>query len=362
MAKTYGELVLEYQNYQHSDECHKLTKECYEVDLVNSYLESQQFLLENTSEIYNECVDFDRSYFIEASDPDSKDSIKNDNDKKSEGILKKIASGLSKAWTNFKNFWKRLFDKNSKINQAIVKSIEELKGLDLDSLSFDNDAIKELKNILDDCWDQKYKSAGFLLGFNSTYNVDNTIEKICDAIPNKNKELIDLVKAAFTLDKVRITFTTNSKTGKPQYAAGGNTIYEMYSVFYSAAKVKVRELDDGSKIEYIDAYAVYNAIKKLGKIIDEITSSREIAVRVSEKSLEKNINKLQYVDYNKLRYELDTARERIIYTDLNTIYNELNALLGNSMAMYNYIINYRNHTHIALLKLFRKCCMNKKDQ
>ena len=66
MAKTYGELMVEYENYQYSKECYELTKECYELELMAQYIESQQFISENISDIKSRYQEFNESYFVES--------------------------------------------------------------------------------------------------------------------------------------------------------------------------------------------------------------------------------------------------------------------------------------------------------
>ena len=123
MAKTFGELILEYQNYEYSRENYELTKECSELQLMSQYLESQLFMISNVADIHEEFKEFDESYFIESISEDNLEFVCEAADEKSRNIFQKIWHGFKKLLKRFTNF----FTKNSEKSEKTTEKAKEVK-------------------------------------------------------------------------------------------------------------------------------------------------------------------------------------------------------------------------------------------
>ena len=99
-AYTYANFITESFNYQHSQEYYDYMKELAEIELMESYLTTQQFLLEEATE-----YSFVEGYLVETGDTDS---VKTKLGEKAKNLLKKIWEGLKKAWSVFINFIKSI--------------------------------------------------------------------------------------------------------------------------------------------------------------------------------------------------------------------------------------------------------------
>lgn len=114
MAKTFGELILECQNYEYSKEHYELTKECYEIELMSKYIESQEFMSENMTEIREEYQNFDESFFIESSSSEDLNAIYEAFDKKSNNVFHKISKFFKSLWKKICNFFNKYIIKSKK--------------------------------------------------------------------------------------------------------------------------------------------------------------------------------------------------------------------------------------------------------
>lgn len=126
MAKTYGELILECQNFEYSKESYELTKECYELELMSKYIESQEFISDNIVEIRNEFNEFDESYFGESVDENNIELLIESADKKSKNIFKRIWKGIKSIWKKIKGFFAKLFGRSKKTTAKNSESVDKL--------------------------------------------------------------------------------------------------------------------------------------------------------------------------------------------------------------------------------------------
>ena len=126
MAKTYGEFILECQNFEHSKEHYELTKECYELSLMNQYIESQQFMAENMADIREEYQEFDESFFVESVSNDNLEAMMEAADKKSKNIFQKIWKGIKELFKKIRGFFVKLLNKikGKKDNSEKLKKIK----------------------------------------------------------------------------------------------------------------------------------------------------------------------------------------------------------------------------------------------
>ena len=95
-AYTYADFISESMNYQHSQEYYGFMKEMAEIELMESYLTTQQFLAEEAG-----YYDFTEGVLMEAGDTDS---VKTKLSEKAKSLLKKIIEGIKKAWNVFVKF------------------------------------------------------------------------------------------------------------------------------------------------------------------------------------------------------------------------------------------------------------------
>ena len=244
MAKTYGEFILECQNYQYSKECYELTKECYELDLMSKYLESQQFIAENMDDIREEFQEFDESFFVESVDDNRIEMMIESSKNKSKNIFGKIWKGIKNIWKKICGFFSKLFGKSkntTKFNENLLNLIEDipdevlLAGLGVaavggtmaaksmvdknnKSKSEDNksDANKKadtnadttpkadngiIKNILEESWKKEYQNDGFVIADNQPFanKINNRILR-----SKKHKHALNMLAAALSTDEIII--------------------------------------------------------------------------------------------------------------------------------------------------------------
>ena len=112
-AYTYADFITESMNYQHSQEYYGIMKEMAEIELMSSYLASQQFLAEEASE-----YSFVEGYLVEAGDTEP---VKNKIAEKAKNLIKKIVEALKKAWEVFVKFIKSIPDKVKGLYDKLIK-------------------------------------------------------------------------------------------------------------------------------------------------------------------------------------------------------------------------------------------------
>ena len=125
---TYADFITESMNYQHSQEYYGIMKEMAEIELMSSYLASQQFLAEEA-----EYYDFSEGVLMEAGDTDQ---VKTKLGEKAKNLIKKIVEALKKAWEVFVKFIKSIPEKV----KGLISKIKGTKAAD--SLQFVADKAK----------------------------------------------------------------------------------------------------------------------------------------------------------------------------------------------------------------------------
>lgn len=348
-AVTFKDLGFELSNYSYTKEAYEFAKECYELDLMAKYFESTEFFAEYADEIKTDYAPYTESFFIEA---ESKDEAKKEYDKKSTSVFKKFLNGIKNLWNGFKNFFKRLFDPNSKTNREIKATIEELDKIVDKDLKFTPDDIKELNEIIDDCWMRKYCDEGYDISFNNACKVADVVDNLCDRISDSN--LSKKIKAAFTLDSI-IIHVSKSKIKKNNKVAYAGKIIDLYDVFFDAVRVRTKKDENGNEVQYIDTYSIYRGCKRIKAGLEKIAETSVFSVPVEDKKLETQINKLEWTDYGRTDYDLGDDRTAIIFSDINKVYEDMNEILGNTITLYGYIARYRNVTHRAISHYINKC-------
>jgi len=266
MAKTFGELVLECQNFEYSKENYELTKECYEIQLMSQYIESQEFMVENMTDIREEFSEFNESYFCEAASSESMNTIYEAFNKKSDNIFKRMWNGLKNLWKRICNFFSRIFGKSKKntataeetikalevISQEIIMTaLEESSVKEISSDTSANEEVKEepkqspekdkedtsketndktpakkkpanlnknevgaLRKIVKSAWKDEYTSAGFTIAPNQPFinKIENSNSwKKLKKKKSGNAYVVDMMMAAMSTESIVIKTNGNVK-------------------------------------------------------------------------------------------------------------------------------------------------------
>ena len=124
---TVKEFLLEYENYDHSKEHYDLMKECAELSLLNQYISNQEFMAENTEQLFGEDSSFNESYFCEKVDADTLKQLKEKAADKAGKIWGMIVAGVKKIVKAVVNFIPKLLDKLKRFSEDQKKIAEYLK-------------------------------------------------------------------------------------------------------------------------------------------------------------------------------------------------------------------------------------------
>ena len=194
-AYTYADFITESMNYQHSQEYYGFMKEMAEIELMESYLATQQFLAEEAG-----YYDFTEGVLMEAGDTDS---VKTKLSEKAKSLLKKIIEGIKKAWNVFVKFITSIPDK-------VKGLIDKIKGSKAaESLQFVADSaesdpadteilFKEFREIISipniyESWKIKtlndpFKGSNYIYDFESIYDA-----KMFEEFTKLTKALADYI-------------------------------------------------------------------------------------------------------------------------------------------------------------------------
>jgi hypothetical protein len=385
MAKTYGELILECENFKYSNENYELTKECYELSLMAQYIESQQYVMNNISDIHEEYKEFDESFFVESVSEDGVDAIIESADEKSKNIFKRIWNGLKRIWKKICGFFSRLFGKSKKTSEKNKKVKELLESqspailaelIDV-ALEVSDDIKPEenkelpkvdhsaaLKCIIEEAWKDEYKNDGFVIADNQPYAKEIHIKSLHT---KKNAYLLNMLAAA--LSDSSIVIRTN---GEKKIISIERLVYIFEDVIsksngsdISIDKLK-SDFDSAIKnansngviivVEPTNVDRINNTLNEIRVKLDEfmkestdeisddnVFTEKSVAQKKREKKAaqqaaggakprENNRSIKNMDDYNKIANDATALKE---------VYSELMAVTGNMMKLYNDIENYR---------------------
>lgn len=339
MAKTYGELILEYQNYEHSKENYELTKECYELQLMDQYIKSQQFMAENMSEIREEFSEFDESYFGESVSEDSMQTLLESAKNKSGGIFKRIWKGLKTLWKKITNFFNKLLGRSKKSNSKIEAALDKLKNIPKPLIaiallgttavgvaantSVPGPHFKPVKQILEECWKDEYKNDGFVIADNQPGRKKMASEANAKAIRGTNlNHLFDMMAAAYDNTSVLIKSTGDKK------------IMSLEDIQKVISKIAENNKFD-SKVSVMDIR------KSIDKCVDE-GHKKGILIQTSDNSIDRAIESFKTIEDSLNAISIDeNSYVPEVANLLNSIYGDLVNIVGNTMKAYSDLSNYR---------------------
>ena len=138
---TIKEYIEYVDRFEYSQEYFDILKESYEVSLMDRYIENQEAMMEYPS-FFEGCT-----FLMENVGTDKTSDLKEKNDTKKVGLLKRIWRIIVKALNSIYSFIKRLFSKGVNQSKDISKKVEEISR-EYDSLHRKNDenGLKQLSS------------------------------------------------------------------------------------------------------------------------------------------------------------------------------------------------------------------------
>ena len=338
MAKTYGELILEYENFEHSKEHFDLMKECYEIQLMEQYVESQNFLVENMTEIREEYKEFDESFFVEAADEETAKSVSKAASEKKDGFFKKMWSKIVAAWSKVKGFFVRIFAKFKKNNDNLEKVNEKLEGVSVAAVAND---VEIFKSMVANAWPQKYRDDGFDITVAKNSNILPGFKKIINAVGGNDKELKNKLSAAFSTNVVKVRLLPKTGSNTPPQVMNADSFS-----FY------VNGMQFGRDTAHADSKAEGVYINNVKNMLTKNIVKNTIDIEVASSDLDDIIKHLNATE-EKLKAMVDTEGQAVSHyngAEAMELYKKLLAISADTMKMYTYVSNYRNDVKNYLIK------------
>ena len=343
MANTYGELILEYQNFEYSKENYELTKECYELQLMSQYLENQQFMIENMIEIKEEFQEFDESYFIENASDEALESMMETADKKSKNIFKRIWNGFKSLWKKIAGFFSKLLgrskktsEKNAELKEALeklpdevinaalnpsaamavvkdtvdtaVKVAEDVKNKVEDIKTSKTVSNGEIKKILDNAWKVEYQNDGLVIASNQPFakNINSRVLH-----NKKHKHALDMLAVALSDTEVIIKTTGEKKV---------MSIDDLLVVFQSISELSNESNEKG-----------VTEIKKYIKDALHKVASRGVVIKVDPDSMESTKAKIDEIS-NKMSELMNESVDTDIFIEASNAQRKRDKKMAQQMA------------------------------
>ena len=276
MAKTLRDFMVECNNYRYSTEYYNLIKECNELNLIERYLENQQFISEHHDMISNDIMSITEGYFAESVDDSAIDMVVDQFTERASNIGETIKNGLIKILNRFKNFLVTIVN-NIKSASDVSKSIETK----LSKIKLTDDDVSSLQIIMDKA-------------ISSSNN-----GKECAFVPRANQPYLSKIKLNY------ISSDTKFIKLKSDIAAALSDSEVLADVLINKNATALNEDNFGAiSIDAIKSIcnSVINADKTdIKSILAKLQSSwadakrNGIKINISEKKLQKNINDLQEI-------------------------------------------------------------------
>lgn len=151
-----SEFIRECENFQYSKEYFDLYKEATELDVMNTWLECQEFKAAHVED-----ENFNESYFVESPAQEKVEEKKKETDEKEEGFFKSIWSKIKSLFSRFWNWVKSFFTKNdiSKEAAALNKTVEEAKKKEVANGATQQEAEQKVEDSVADACDKAKNSA-----------------------------------------------------------------------------------------------------------------------------------------------------------------------------------------------------------
>lgn len=400
MAKTFGELILEYQNYEYSKENYELTKECYELQLMNQYIESQLFMMENMDDIRDDYQEFNESYFVESLSDDSLYAMMESSKKKSDNIFKRIWKGIVKIWESIKTFFAKLFGKyeeDAKNANDVEKAIEELEFVEEDAQGQEDNKedgnnvvanvkkgkakkvnINKIEKLLKDSW----KNKDFIIAAkqpaaskikNPTLNgKDKTeVKNMLSAAtsteiiirPASDVKIMSIEDIIIVFEKITnkgiSQIEYNNKNNDPHKIPSRNRINELMNTFRDAKKYMddsiTKAAANGITIK-LDKDKINDTVNKINQIYSSIGKIMSSALQESydnntdfELFIEENSDTGKIENYSKEEAEFNNIMKEML--------TNFHVVTGNLMKIYNDLRTYR----YRVVNAFRPIVQNMGD-
>lgn len=327
MARTYGELMTEYQNFEYSKENYELTKECYELDLMTRYIESQEFMMENMDEIREEFKEFNESYFIEAAETDTVENVSANTKSKAKSIFERIINGLKRLWENISNFFAKIFGKFEEEGKKTKELVEKISN-DVGVAASINKNGKSLYEELTKIWNATGDKYGFVIMKKQPGN--KPIKVLFSKIENREATL-GLLTAA--LSDTTVILNTSSTIPKDMDIVDVRSLAEIVEAFSRSSSTFTNNTIKHSLDTKIQA------TKKSGLVIsvygEDITTAKQEIKAAKEK--------LNSLSADKLTEEMATS--------FKEIYAKLTVVSGNLMKAYSSLSTYRSKARNVIEKL-----------
>ena len=150
-----SEFIRECENFQYSKEYFDLYKEATELDVMNTWLECQEF-----KAAHAEDENFNESYFVESPAQEKVEEKKTETDEKEEGFFKSIWTKIKSLFSRFWNWVKSFFTKNdiSKEAAALNKTVEEAKKKEVANGATQQEAEQKVEDSVADACDKAKNS------------------------------------------------------------------------------------------------------------------------------------------------------------------------------------------------------------
>lgn len=387
MAKTYGDLILEYENFEYSKENYDLTKECYELQLMSQYLECQQFASNDMIDIRNEFNEFNESYFLEDEDGNTVETLSDATEEKSKNIFIRLWEGIKKIWASIKGFFSRIFNKFKKTTESNSELFDNFDSADFEfteeevddknpnneNRKYDVDKVRNnsIGAILNKAWKQQYKDDGYVIANNQPFA--NNIKSKLKGFKG-NKYIFDMLAVAMADTEVVISLTSDKKI---------LTIFDLEHVFDEILSINdnpnsvnnkkinnikkfintnVKDIKQKGISIKVDNDNIDDAINKLNDINSKMqTFMNESASNGTDSFTEGVISKINKFanKYGKNNIKNgDYKNNAAAVSALKDIYSDLTQISANMMKLYTYLQNYRSDAGRAIAPFIKKTNKN----
>lgn len=162
MATTFKDFIIECELYPYSRENFEFMKECKEIELTHTFINSQIFMSESMNKLRNSSIKIEENFFNESVDDYNLEILTESLNTKMNNIVYNIIKKISKIFNVFKNFFGKIgnkFDPITKKGQVVLKK--------LNSMTLNDQAIDVIDKIIDKA--KKTDSSAFPIKSNQPF-------------------------------------------------------------------------------------------------------------------------------------------------------------------------------------------------
>jgi hypothetical protein len=335
---TFGEVVLESKLFEYSKEYYDLLKESYEISLMETYIESLDFVrnggYEYVAEASGITIKTD-NYFVESADDNQYEELCKAYEEKVGNFLGNIKAGFDKLLSKVIPFFTRIANKFD----ATCQQGDRLTNY-LSTIEDGGEDAKQIGEIIKKCINDT-KFAGYLLSGDSqkAYNPNKKLQ----SVPPKTLLAITLASKYHALEILC------SQDYEYLIVQGGGdaavSLDDLTKIF--------KMVSNGSEAKRAGNYG--NAIKKLDYIQEE-NAKNGLKVNISSGSIEKNIKEL-----NELKEKISKKEENLstnggsdfaidhegtksFANDLSLLYKRLTNTIASTLSAYSALLAFRSTT------------------